>query len=220
MKKFIIGIVIIIIAALGLFLYYEEGTLPVAKSNPQSRIFVVAKGESLSEIAKHLSNEGLIRNKIIFYLVVKQLGIDKTIEAGDFRLSSSMNVYQIAKALTHGTLDLWVTIIEGMRKEEVAQLISQNLNIPEVEFDKEAVEGYLFPDTYLFPREATSGAVIKILTDNFNKRLDESLKAQAKQNGLTVNEVLILGSLVEKEARFEADRQQVASILLKRYRND
>ncbi|MCL4376817.1 MAG: endolytic transglycosylase MltG, partial [Actinobacteria bacterium] len=96
--------------------------------------------------------------------------MDKKIQAGDFRLSPSMDANQIAKLLTHGTLDVWLTIIEGTRKEEVAQVVSQNLDIPEIEFLKYAKEGYLFPDTYLVPKNATAVAVIKLMEDNFNKK--------------------------------------------------
>jgi UPF0755 protein len=81
-------------------------------------------------------------------------------------------------------------------------------------------EGYLFPDTYLIPEQATAGGIIEILVNNYYRRFDDSLKAKAKKNGLSEKEVLILASLVEKEGRNDADRQKVASIILKRYRKD
>lgn len=212
----------ILLAGLGifLFLYFREGTLPVNSREPKTKIFVIQKGESLSVIAKNLANEELIRNKIVFYLVVKKMGIDKKIQAGDFRLTTSMDVYQIAQTLTHGTLDVWVTLIEGLRKEEIAQIISQNLNIPETEFIKYAKEGYLFPDTYLVPREATAGSVITILQKNFDNKFDLLLQQKAHERGLSIYQVLTLASLVEKEARVDRDRPEVAGILLKRLKND
>ncbi len=217
-----ISIFLIVIAGLSIFfyLYYREGTLPVNKTSPKTKIFVVKNGESLDSIAKNLVNENLIRNKIIFYLVVKQKGTDKKIQAGDFRLSTAMNVYQIADNLTHGTLDVWVTLIEGLRKEEIAQTLAQNLNIPEVEFIKYAKEGYLFPDTYLIPREATGGSVIGILQKNFDNKFDETLQQKAHEKGLTVLQTLTLASLVEKEARVNRDRPEIAGILLKRLKAD
>ncbi len=218
MKKSTFLTLLFIVIAVGVFLYYKEGTLPVDKIDKSSKIFIVKSGEPLSTIAKNLSNHGLIRNKIIFYLVTKQLGIDKDIQAGDFRLSPSMDVYQIAKALTHGTKDVWVTLIEGTRKEEMAQIIAQNMDIPETEFIKEATEGYLFPDTYLLPRDATVGAIIKILKNNFDQKFSSKLKQKAAALGLSPREVIILASLVEKEARASQDRPEVAGILLKRLR--
>lgn len=200
----------------GFYLYYKEGTLPVNKNDQTSKIFVIGRGQSLSTIAKNLANEGLIRNKIVFYLIVKRLGIERKIQAGDFRLSPSMDTYQIAKTLTHGTLDVWITFIEGMRKEEMAQVISASLNIPETEFLKYAKEGYLFPDTYLIPKEATAGAVINILESNFNKKFDRQLQEKAAAKNLSAGETIILASLVEREARLNEDRPLVASVLLNR----
>lgn len=220
MKKNTAIISIIFFTIIGFYLFFKEGTLAVNKNDNNSKIFIVQRGESLSQIANKLSKEDLIRNKLVFYLIVKKLRIEKRIQAGDFRLSPSMDVYQLAKTLTHGTLDIWVTIIEGLRKEEIAQVVSQNLNIPELEFIKLAREGYLFPDTYLIPREATAGGVIDILINNFNLRFDDSLKQLAKKRGLTENEVITLASLVEKEARHDADRQKVAGIIIKRWKKD
>lgn len=221
MKKKRFTLFILMIIFVSFFLFYKEGSLPVNKNSTESKIFVVKKGENMNDIIKNLAKEELIRNRVVFYLIVKQLGIERKIQAGSFRLSPAMDAYTIASNLTHGTLDVWLTIIEGLRKEEIAQIVSQNLGIPETEFLKNAPqEGYLFPDTYLIPEEATAGGIIEILVTNYYRRFDENLKAQAKKNGLTEKEVLILASLVEKEGRNDADRQKIASIILKRYRKD
>lgn len=216
MKKLTILLGLILIFSIGSYLYYKEGTLPVERNSKESKIFVIQTGESLSNIANNLAGQKLIRNKIVFYLVVKRLGIERKIQAGDFRLYPSMDINQVAKALTHGTLDVWITLIEGMRKEEIAQVVSQNLNIPEIEFIKYAKEGFLFPDTYLIPKDATSVAVIKIFQDNFNQRFNDELKEKAKKKNLTTDQVITLASLIEREAKFNEDRGKVASVLLKR----
>lgn len=217
--KGLISATLFIVFLLVFYIFYREGTLSVDKTSKKQEIFVVPKGESLIEITRKLEKEGLIRNRLIFYLVVKQLGIEKNIQAGDFRLSPSMNAYQIARSLTHGTLDVWITIIEGQRKEEVAEVISDNLTIPEIEFIKKAQEGYLFPDTYLIPRKATAEGIITILTNNFNKKFDETLKDKVRKLGLTERQALILASLVEREAKFDEDRPKVSSVLIKRFRS-
>ena len=216
MKKNLLALVLFLTMAFGVFLYYKEGTLPVNNKNKTTKIFVIQRGETVTEIAKNLEKEELIRNKIVFYLVVKQLGIESKIQAGDYRLSPVMNVYEIAKTLTKGTLDIWITIVEGLRKEEIAQIFSRELNIPESEFLKYAQEGYLFPDTYLIPKEASIGAVISILTKNFNKKYSQDLRNKAIRKGLTEKEVITLASLIEREAKFAEDRPKVAGVLLNR----
>jgi len=136
MKKVNILLILLILIFISFFLFYKEGSLPVNKNNQVSKIFIIKQDEPLDIIVNNLANEGFIRNKIIFYLIVKQLGIERKIQAGDFRLSANMSAVEVAKNLTHGTLDVWVTLIEGTRKEEMAQIISKNLDIPEIEFIK------------------------------------------------------------------------------------
>lgn len=220
MKKLQFLIIIIIVAIASCYLVYREGALPVDKTDDSPKVFTVKKGESLNAITNNLAHEGLIRNKLVFYLIVKKLGIEKNIQAGDFRLASSMDSETIAQSLTHGTVDTWVTIIEGLRKEEVAEIIAQKYQIPEIEFTKEATEGYLFPDTYSIPNGATSEKIIGILRENFDKKFNAELRTQARKRNLTDKQVVILASLVEREARTNEDKQEVASILLKRLKEE
>jgi len=220
MKKVNILLILLILISTFFFLFYKEGSLPVNKNNQVSKIFIIKQGEPLDTIVNNLANEGFIRNKIIFYLIVKQLGIERKIQAGDFRLSANMSAMEVAKNLTRGTLDVWVTLIEGTRKEEMAQIISKNLDIPEIEFIKLANEGYLFPDTYLVPKTATAETVLSIIKNNFKNKFSEELQTQAKNKKLTEKQVLILASMVEREARQQTSRDKVAGIILKRYLNE
>ena len=220
MKKTNILLFLIIITSIVFYLFYKEGSLPVNKKSSTSKIFVIKKGEPLNTIVNNLANEGLIRNKIVFYLIVKRLGIERKIQAGDFKISENMGAQEVATNLTHGTLDIWLTLIEGMRKEEMAQIISKTLDIPEIEIVRTTKEGYIFPDTYLVPRTATAGTVLSIIKKNFKSKFDEKLHTQAKNKKLTEKQVLILASLVEREARQSSTREKVAGIILKRYLAD
>src|SRR4030066_135716 len=97
------------------------------------------------------------------------------------------------------------TIVNNLSHEG---LISNKHVIPEIEFDKLADEGYLFPDTYLVPKTATAETVLSIIKNNFNNKFDESLHTQARNKKLTEKQVLIFASLVEREARHPAPRQK------------
>jgi UPF0755 protein len=220
MKKILITGILCLLMVTFFYLFYKQGIKPVDKNSKETKIFVIQKGESLKSIIDNLYRQNLIRNRLAFYLLIKKLGFEKKIQAGDFRLSPSMDAETIAKTLTKGTLDIWVTIIEGLRKEEIAQIINQNFSIPESEFLKYAKEGYLFPDTYLIPKEATAEAIVKILVNNFYRRFNDDLRQKAKDKSLTEEEVVTIASLVEKEAKYEEDRTKVASIILKRLKND
>lgn len=219
-KKYLL-LIILLALFFFTFLIYQEGVMPVNRNDKTTRIFLIRRGENLRSIIRNLYDQKLIRSRIAFFLVVKQLGIEKKIQAGDFRLSPSMDAFKIAETLTHGTLDVWVTIVEGLRKEEIAHLIGKELDIPEIEFIKAAKEGYLFPDTYLIPKNAGAETVIRIFNENFKKKFNQQLVEQAKRNlNLTQDQVLILASLVEREAKYDTDRKKVASILVKRLKNN
>jgi len=219
-SKFSILISLAFIILIGFGLFFFEGTLPVDKTNKDSKIFVVEIGEGPESIIKKLSQENLIRSRVSFFAIIYQLQIQKKMQAGDYRLSPSMSAYEIAKELTHGTLDRWITIIEGWRKEEIADKVAAEFKIPAIEIINNSKEGYLFPDTYLIPKDATAGALIEVLENNFNNKFDDQLKSKISKLGLTELEAITLASIVEREARFEQDRVEVASILLKRLNED
>lgn len=220
MKKFLTFIIIFLIVLIGGYLFYREGTLAINSKSEESIIFVVDPGENLDSIINNLSKADLIRNRIVFYLVVKQLGIEREIQAGDFRLSPSMNAYEIADEFTHGTIDIWVTVPEGLRKEEIAEIMSKTFDVSETEFNLLAQEGYLFPDTYLIPRSATAQDIIDIMRANYESKYTSDIAISAKKNGLSEREVLILASIVEKETLFDSDRSGVAEVLLRRLREN
>jgi len=217
MKKLLTLAILFAVIGFGGYIMYKEGTLPVNKQSQEPVMFVIDQGQNLNTIINNLSKQDLIRNRLVFYLVVKQLGIERSIQAGDFRLSQLMNAYELAKELTHGSIDIWVTVPEGLRKEEIAEIMSKKFSISETEFNTLAEEGYLFPDTYLVPKNPTAKQIINIMQANFDSKYTAEYSAQAQQNGLTDKETLILASIVEREAKFDSDRQQIASILLRRY---
>lgn len=215
--RFLISIAIIAGIVIFGFIYYKEGTLPVDRENPKQAMFIIRKGEDLTSIIQNLEKEKLIRNKVVFFLIVKQMGIEKEIQAGDFRLSTGMTPRQIATKLTQGSEDIWVTIIEGLRREQIADIVTSELGIPEAEFLQNAQEGYLFPDTYLIPRTASSEAVLTLLSNTFEAKYTPEIQAKANRLGLSREQVVILASIVEKEA-LVSDRDVVASVLLRRFK--
>ena len=153
------------------------------------------------------------KNPVAFFLLIKKLGFDKKIEAGAFRLNPSMTAQEIAENLTHGRLDIWVTIPEGKRAKEIAEILESN--IPSYKpFWKDVLaekEGYLFPDTYLIPKDADIEIIVGLMVNNFEKKY-ESLSA-SNENQLSKNDIVIIASLVERETKFPQDRPLVASVI-------
>ena len=218
MFKFLITLFITIIVPLVILTVWVNQTLSPVGDPGREKIFVVKNGEGTSVLSQRLQKEGLIRNTFIFRLYLKLTGLDKQIQAGSFKLSPEQSVKEISLALTRGRLDKWITIIEGLRKEEIAATLEKDFDIDREKFLGVAQEGELFPDTYLIPVGADEEKVLSILNRNFQKKFSDYLKTKATSNGPTQKEVLTLASIVEREARSKEERPVIAGILIKRWR--
>jgi UPF0755 protein len=188
------------------YLWWKDAVSPVNQGNFEKEIFVIPQNATVREIATKLEQQNLIRSPIAFYLLVKFLGLETKLQAGDFRLSQSMKAAEIAQELTRGVVDVWITTIEGWRNEEIAAKLQKELDIPESEFMKYAQEGYMFPDTYMIPRTATASAIAAIFRSNFDTKYGQISKADAQATGLSDKEIITLASIVEREGRSDADR--------------
>jgi len=213
MKKLLILIVFVIIVFSALSIWWNNMLLPVNPNNKMTSIFVVNKGDTVREIAYSLKTKGLIRHPIVFFLLLKKLGLDKKIEAGDFRLSPSMTTEDIAQNLTHGILDVWITIPEGKRAEEIAEILKDNIITYERFWKDELIqnEGYLFPDTYLIPKDANIALIISLMLDNFDNKY--AVIKPNEKNQLSKNDSVILASLIEREAKFSEDQSFISSVI-------
>lgn len=211
MKKLLFLLLIPIIFALGIFFWWQNGLSPVDSNNKATTMFVIPKGSGIRAIANDLKEQGLIKDDVVFFLYVRKNGIDQKIQAGDFRLSPSMPSQQIAKALTMGSVDLWVTVPEGKRAEEVAAILKEAMPTYDESWEEKLKEreGYLFPDTYLIPRNATIDQIISLMTNTFETRFAEV----TNNTELSKEELVILASMIEREARKDEDRSMVSSVM-------
>ncbi|OGY28480.1 MAG: hypothetical protein A3F33_02820 [Candidatus Woykebacteria bacterium RIFCSPHIGHO2_12_FULL_43_10] len=215
-KKLLLSCVVLIaglvLAVNALWSYFLSPT-----SNKAERsVFVISQGESLSSIAQRLEKNGFIRNSLVFKLYLRLHNQEKNIQSGDFKLIRSFSMEELVGELTHGVLDKWVRIVEGLRKEEIAIILEKELGISQKDFLSLAQEGYMFPDTYLLPVDASALDIVDILKDNFDAKFDSQLENQIPQSGLTKDQIVTLASIVEREARDNEQREIIAGILLKR----
>lgn len=219
-KKIIFLLILFIFCLPFVFLFWwQKQTLPLNPDQKETKLFIVPKGWGVEKIGERLKEEQLIRSAAVFKLMVYKEGMTQKLQAGDFKISPAMNLFEIVQSLTHGSVDIWVTIPEGLRNEEIALIISQTLNKNNISFDEKdflaqvSKEGvFIFPDTYLIPKDSSVAKIVKILADNFEKKYS-SLKIN---NALTKKQIITLASLVEREAKYDQDRPVIAGILLKR----
>lgn len=220
---------LIVLGVLGILGVLGTGwwQISLSAANPTDttlRSFIIAKGDGVREISRGLRNQGLVRDQVAFFLLIKKLGIEKNIQAGSFRLSPSMPAEEMAQKLTVGTEDIWITIPEGWRSEEILEYLQgQKIDDERWTIDAEVrrwkmEEGKYFPETYLIPKQMTIEEIRQLMRRTFEEKFEGKLRADANASGLTGEEVVILASLVEREAKLEADRPLVASVLLNRLR--
>lgn len=219
-KRFFIFFLILILILGVTLIWYQHSLSPVNNQDNTPIAFSISKGQSAKEIANQLQQKGLIRSPVAFFVYIRLTGLTTKIQAGNYHLKKTASTPEIAYELTHGTTDKWITLLEGWRAEEIADVIAQNFNIPQSEFLKLAKEGYLFPDSYLIPQETNAQEIINIILDNFQKKVTPEIIAKGQNQGLTLDQIITLASIIEREARQDQDRPIVADILIKRLKNN
>jgi UPF0755 protein len=213
-------VIILITVPIILYQYYLLHLTPVSQATAPLR-FIVIPGLPLKQIASNLKKQNLIKNELVFRILVTRLGITTKIQAGDYRIAASLSSTEIAKMLTHGAIDIWITFPEGRRIEEQAQILEEKLNDSSndnYQFNKEeyislAKEGYMFPDTYLIPKDASASAAVEKLRSTFDAKVGKALLAKGLKNNLTENQVVILASLIERESRTIEEKAIISGIL-------
>ncbi|OGG21134.1 hypothetical protein A3D03_05805 [Candidatus Gottesmanbacteria bacterium RIFCSPHIGHO2_02_FULL_40_13] len=215
-KKFYILFLLLFIIGIVCYLWWKQAILGINPADKTFTTFVIRRGETARTVAERLRSLKLIRSPVAFFLIARFGGVGDNLQVGEFNISPSMDLPLIAKTLTHGTSDTWITIPEGWRNEEIALELTQKLSIPESEFLKKAQEGYMFPDTYLVPKEASAASVVNILLDNFHSKIGPGIIEQAAKKGLNINQLITIASLVEREGRHDGDRPVIASVILNR----
>ncbi|OGM04371.1 hypothetical protein A2715_03190 [Candidatus Woesebacteria bacterium RIFCSPHIGHO2_01_FULL_39_32] len=220
-------IFLIVTALIGGFLWWNENSKAVS-TNASKVDFLITKGKGASQIAQELKSEGLIKNPLAFKMYVQVKGYSDKIQAGRYSLSPSLTIPQIAELLIKGPKDIWVTIPEGLRREEIVEKFieglekeGQNASIFRQEFleASEHLEGFLFPDTYLFPRETKASVVVNKMSTTFDSEMipfKHVLLDEKAAGGLDLKGIVTLASIIERETKSDDERPVVAGILFNR----
>lgn len=225
-KRFIFfssGLIFFVLLLIGasFFIYYQIKTPWTVKGMDMD--FVVEQGEGLKEIAANLEQVGLIRNKTWFMTYIFYKGWAAQLQAGEYSLNPTWSISQIARKIVKGKIissEVLITIPEGFTLKQIdARLANAEL----IELDELAkqseLEGYLFPDTYEFNKDVDLEEIIKIMRENFDIKLNEELRQEITRQGKTIEQIIIMASLLEKEVSSYSDRQIVSGIFNKRIKD-
>ncbi len=202
--------------------------------------FEVQPGEDAGTVAARLVDLGLVSDADLLRLYMRYKGLDDEIEAGNFTLNKAMTIRLVAEALTQATPDeVQFRIWEGWRVEQVANsLTSQpHLNFDSDEFFQRiapgaertnnysfladlpstaSLEGFLFPDTYRFSPGADTEEILNRFLAEFDRKVTLQLRTDAQARGFSLFQIIILASIVEREAVHDAERPLIASVYLNR----
>lgn len=215
MRKILIVIILAAIVSFITFLWWRNGVAAVNKKDSSQKVFVIPKGAAIRVIGNDLKEQGLIRDPVVFFIYIKKNNLEYKIQAGSYKLSPSMNLAQIMETINHGTIDTWVTIPEGYRSEEIAEVLEKEIPTFEASWvpTLKQEEGYLFPDTYLIPKDADIETVISIMKNNFYAKIESIGLSQTDPK---LSEIVILASLIEREALRDDEKPMIASVLYNR----
>jgi UPF0755 protein len=200
----------------------------------------VVRGDTLSEVAAKLEEAGVINNAFIFELQARYEGYGTEIKTGRYAFESGQDSGEILHKLTVGQAapTFTVTIPEGLTIKETAGTVAADSNVPAPEFDEAArrtdygyafldnsevktTEGYLFPAKYDFERGFTARQIVDRLLQQYLLETQDLDFAEAKERlDLTENQVVIVASLVEKEAASHEEKPLIASVIYNRMRKD
>lgn len=203
------------------------------------REFEVHKGETASAVGKRLEDDGLVRSRIAFLLVLYEEDRADDLQAGVHLLSPAMTPREMAGILVRKAQDQQTTlrIIEGWRLTEIADAVSKTFpKITKDAFLQAAVvgtrtqpslagldprlplEGFLFPDTYFLKPDASAETVVTTLLDTFESKAAGILRVAAAGQKLTVYDLVKLASVVEREARDRTESPRIAGVYANRLR--
>ncbi len=240
MKRFALALgalVVLAAVAAGAGYFYVEGAVdrPAAAAGAQEVEFTVPKGASARALGPMLEKAGLITDARLWRYHLWRSGGVST-KAGRFKLSASMNIPQIATALSGVPLpeDVPFTFVEGWRLRDTDEALAARGLIQPGEWikaasnpqrftapfplPKDTLEGYLYPETYRYvPDRFDVNALIQAQLDMFTRRFFEPHKEEIEKSGRPLSDLVIMASLLEREEPLPDQRPLVAGILWKRF---
>jgi len=193
-----------------------------------------AKGGSLSRFADTLEKKGVIRSRCLFVLYARLRGDDSRLRAGTYRFTDGLTPAEILREMTRGEVyEQRFSLPEGYSIYQVAELLegrklftrerflaacSDGRLLAELKLPGKSVEGYLYPSTYGIRPGMDEAATIRAMVGAFRKSVGEILSSATAPDGLTRHQVVILASVVEKEAVVAGEQPLIASVFLNRLR--
>ncbi|MBP3359711.1 MAG: endolytic transglycosylase MltG [Clostridia bacterium] len=234
-KKLIIIVAVCLLAAAALITSFFAVSDIAGVSKGTS--ITIDEGMTTAKAAERLKEDGVIKFPLIFRLISRQLGYDTKIRPGICTVSAGMSYKEILESFTTAKAEtVKVVIPEGYEAKEIAERLSELVsesefykamsldydydflkNLPEREVP---LEGYLFPATYEFEKGISAEEIINTMLSAFDKHFTDEYKARANELGKSIDEIVTLASIIERESNSAEDRAKVAGVFYNRLKKN
>ena len=213
---------------------------PLSLTIVPERMFAVEKGDNAKIIAARLEREGFIADSFLFEFYAWNSRLSYSLQAGKYLLSSGMSSKTIAEKIARGYVardtvvgtipegyGIWTIETKlreaGLLAKEKKHLVDLAVSAFTAQHDFLAdappdanLDGYLFPDTYAFEREAALDEVVGRMLDNFGRKMDAVVREEMRRQGKNIFDIVIMASMIQKEVITTEDMRLVSGLLWKR----
>lgn len=196
----------------------------------------IPRGTSFTRSVEILEEAGLVKNRMLFYLLAISKNAHSHIKAGEYELATSMSPMEIVNKLVRGEIKSYkVTIPEDFTLKEIVSRLESLKLIDKKSFmatatDKRflsylgiegtSAEGYLYPDTYILDRTMSAKDIIKIMVNQFWKMFTPEMRARAKELDMTNHDVVTLASIIGKESGYTDEKPLISAVFHNRLKKN
>jgi len=201
--------------------------------NKEAVLFEIKRGDTIFTIAKNLQKSKIIKNPKRFQIIAKLTRRDRLIKYGIYQINPQEDYESLLEKFISGkTYSVKITINEGFNIFQIAELLENKGLVKKEEFLSECknneltkryglpngatLEGFLFPDTYYIPLNYNSKQIIEIFLNRFDSVVNNEMREKIKEKGLSLLKVIIMASIVEKEAKLEEEKPIIAKVFYNR----
>ena len=223
-----------VVAFLAIDQSFTRTELPYGAYGTDGVFVDIQPGASSRVIASRLASAGVVRDEWTFRLAVWRSGLARDLQAGEYYFNDALSSRQVADKIASGQVYLRpITFPEGLTVSEMADIFdtrgfgereafieeTQRVElISDLDSEAKTLEGYLFPETYLLPRDATASDLVEAMVAHFRLAFSEALQSETIHHDFSVREVVTLASLIQKETGSAGEHRIVSAVYNNRLR--
>lgn len=203
----------------------------------EKRTVEISGGVGVSEVAKQLSDEEIIKYPLVFRMMSRMGGYDSNIKPGMLNIEDKMSYKEILTRLcSDNRMTNRLVIPEGFEQKQIAARLNEQGFCTEDEFyaalnddygydflnglTGNKLEGYLYPDTYIISEGASAHDIIDMMLSEFNTVFTGEYRAKAQEMNMSINDIITMASIIERETDRDDERAKVAGVFYNRIKKN